>query len=203
MNVRRHRSFALASLLTVVHFVWLCVWVVPGYGGVPLVAQGALVNAATFVGGPIAPGSWASLFGERLASTLVVASTVPLPTSLGGTQVTVTDALGAERLARLQFVSPGQLNFLVPPNTAPGAAVVTVTIASGESASLNVQIAPVAPGIFSANASGMGPAAATFLTERADGFRFEDLTFDSDLPAGSRTNIPLDLLNPANYYDTF
>ncbi len=198
MNVRRHRPFALAALLTVAHFVWLCVWVVPGYGGVPLIAQGGLVNAATFLGGPVAPESWGSLFGEELADTLIVASTTPLPTSLGGTQVTVTDALGTERLARLQFVSPGQLNFLVPPNTAPGPATVTVTNASGESAGVVVQVTPVAPGIFSANASGMGPAAARFLRERADGFRLEDFTFDTDLPAGSRTNIPIDLGEPGD-----
>ena len=48
-------------------------------------------------------------------------------------------------------------------------------------------------GFFSANSSGMGAAAATFVIVRADGFRVEDVTFRSDLPEGSRTNIPIDL----------
>ncbi len=193
MNIRRYRSFARTALLTVVPAVWLCAWVVPGHGAPPIIAQGGLVNAANFMGGPIAPESWVSLFGEELASTLVVASSTPLPTSLDGTQVTVTDSLGAERPAQLQFVAPGQLNFLAPPNMAPGPAEVTVTTASGESASVEAQVAAVGPGIFSANASGLGAAAATFLRERADGVRVEGVTFRTDLPVGSRINIPIDL----------
>ena len=118
------------------------------------------------------------------------------PPSIGGTLVTVTDALGTERQARIQFVSPEQLNFLMPPDTAPGPATVTVTNADGESASSVVQVAAVAPGIFSANASGLGPAAATFLTVEADGSRSEGLTFDSNAPLGNRTNIPIDLGPP-------
>ena len=193
MNIRRRRPFPRTVLLTVVPIVWLYAWVVPAHSAPPIIAQGGLVNAANFMGGPIAPESWVSLFGEELASTLVVASTTPLPTSLDGTHVTVTDSLGAERLAQLQFVAPGQLNFLAPPNMAPGPADVTVTNASGESASVEAQVAAVGPGIFSANASGIGPAAATFLRERADGSRVEGFTFRTDLPEGSRINIPIDL----------
>ena len=110
--------------------------------------------------------------------------------------MTVTDSLGVERLARLSFVAPGQLNFLMPPDTAPVQATVAVTNAAGQSANAVVQLAPVAPGIFSANASGMGPAAATFLIVAADDSRTEGLTFDSSAPLGSRTNIPIDLGPP-------
>ena len=169
----------------------------------PLVTPGGVVNAATFEWGPIAPDSWVSVFGENLGAALVIASTTPLPTSLGGTQVPVTDALGVERLASLQFVAAGQLNFLMPPNTAAGPATVTVTNASGQTSSVAVQVAPVAPGIFSANASGAGPAAATFLRVHPDGSRTEGLTFQPDAPVGSRLNIPIDLDSPDELFLSF
>jgi uncharacterized protein (TIGR03437 family) len=156
----------------------------------------AAVNGAAFVVGPLAPDSWVALFGQNLARELVNATEGPLPSSLGGTQVTVTDALGIERLARLSFVAPGQLNFLMPSDTAPGEATVTVTNADGQNASTVVQVALVAPGIFSANASGVGPAAATYLVVESDGTRLEGLTFDPNQPAGSRTNVPIDLGPP-------
>ena len=169
----------------------------------PLVNPGGVVNAATFEWGPIAPDSWVSVFGENLGAALVIASTTPLPTSLGGTQVTVTDALGVERLAGLQFVAPGQLNFLMAPNTAAGPATVTVTNASGQTSSVVVQVAPVAPGIFSANASGVGPAAATFLRVQPDGSRTEGFTFQPDAPVGGRLNVPIDLDSPDELFLSF
>ena len=168
--------------------------VMPALYGLPDVA--GVLNAANFLEGPIAPESWVSIFGENLADELIVTSSIPLPTSLGGTRVTVTDAPGTERSARIQFVSPEQLNFLMPPDTAPGSATVTVTNASGQTSSLVVQVGSVGPGIFSANGSGMGPAAATFQIVEADGSRSEGLTFDPAAPSGTRTNVPIDLGPP-------
>lgn len=78
------------------------------------IAPDGVVSAASYQPGPIAPESWVAVFGENLAAELVVASGTPLPTSLGGTTVTIVDSLGVERLAQLQFVSPRQVNFLAP-----------------------------------------------------------------------------------------
>ena len=154
-----------------------------------------IVNAAVFTAGSVAPDSWVSVFGQNLAPELTNATTVPLPTSLRGTVVTVTDAAGAIRTAKLQFVAPRQLNFLVPAGTVPGEATVTVKNAFGQTAAVMIQVASVAPGIFSANASGGGPAAATYLRVHADGSRTEGLTFQAGAPIGSRTNAPVSLGN--------
>lgn len=165
-------------------------------GSRPEFSQNGVVSAASFRPGPVAPDAWVSIFGENFAGGLVVASTLPLPTSLGGVEVSVTDSSGTSRLAGLQFVAPGQLNFLVPRATASGEATISVSSGSGQSGTIALPVASIAPGIFSANATGSGPAAATYLRVAADGARTEGLTFLSNAPQGSRTNVPIDLGPP-------
>src|SRR5262249_43539859 len=108
-------------------------------------------------------------FGTSLATRTQSAETWPLPTSLAGTQVLVKDSLGVERLAPLFFVSPGQINYQMPPGTATGTAMVTITSGDGAISTCLVEIAAVAPGLFSANADGQGVAAAVALRVRANG----------------------------------
>ena len=133
---------------------------------------------------------WVTLFGANLADRLVVA-TGGLPTSLGGVTVAIRDSQGVWRPARIQVVAPGQINFLMPSGTASGDALVQVT--NGGAAAAQVRIEAVAPGLFSANADGQGPAAATFLRVADDGERTEGFTFTTD--AAPRRNAPVDL-NP-------
>lgn len=66
-------------------------------------------------------------FGTNLAAATQAAVSPPLPTTLGGTTVKVRDSSGTERLAPLFYVSPTQINYLVPEGAAPGAGLVTVT----------------------------------------------------------------------------
>ena len=132
-------------------------------GGVPAVAS---VSAASFLGAELAPESIAAAFSSAsLATGIAIASTVPLPTTLLGTRVTVRDSAGTTRDAGLFFVAPGQINFQIPPGTAAGAAQVTVLVNSNTVAAGAVTIAGVAPGLFSANASGTGVAAAVILDD--------------------------------------
>src|SRR6185503_17873094 len=65
-------------------------------------------SAASFSTEQFASESIASAFGVSMATTSpsgVSATSVPLPTSLGGTTVQVTDSAGTPRLAPLFFVS--------------------------------------------------------------------------------------------------
>lgn len=109
--------------------------------GVPSITLGGMVNGASFTQN-VAPGSLMSIFGTNLAPQTVSASNVPLPTSLAGVAVTFNGVR-----APLYFVSPAQLNVQVPFEMVPGSANVTVTV-NGQSDSQPVQIANVAPGIF-------------------------------------------------------
>src|SRR5262249_2150269 len=121
------------------------------------------VSSANYRGLNLAAESIASVFGLSMASITQAASSTPLPTEIASTHVTVKDSSGAERLAPLFFVSPTQINYQVPPGAQSGPALVTVFNGSGSSATEAIQIVDVAPGLFTANATGSGVAAALAL----------------------------------------
>jgi uncharacterized protein (TIGR03437 family) len=158
----------------------------------PAVAAGGVKNAASFEVGRAAPDSWASLFGSNLAGQLVVAEATPLPTSLDGATVSVTDSAGTERLAILHFVAPGQINFLAPTGTRPGQASVKVTAAGG-SASAPLRVEALAPGLFSANSDGAGVAAALSQRYTAAGPEPPLLVFQYSAASGRQVAVPIDL----------
>jgi uncharacterized protein (TIGR03437 family) len=148
------------------------------------------VSAANYSSdSPLAPQSIASGFGEGLARATESAVSLPLPTSLAGASVTIEDSAGTERQALLFFVSPTQINYLIPAGSATGRATTTV-IAEDQVTSIgSIRIEAVGPGLFSANAQGTGVAAGTCLRVSADGSRTEDWMFDPP----SRKAVPIDL----------
>ena len=133
-------------------------WMGRYYGAI----AGGAVQSAAAPSGAVAPDSLASLYGANLAPGVAEASAQPLPLALGGVTLSVTDAAGVERAAPLLYVSPGQINFLVPDGTAPGLATLAVT---GQTFTAAVQ--PVAPTLFSVNGAGSGVAAATAIRVQA------------------------------------
>ncbi|MGH9840637.1 MAG: hypothetical protein ACREEM_17810 [Blastocatellia bacterium] len=116
--------------------------------------QALSVSAASYRRGALAAEAIVTAFGLNLATGVMAASSLPLPTTLAGTNVKVRDGAGAERLAPLFFVSPTQVNYQMPAGTAPGQAIITITNANGAISADAVEIAPVAPGLFSADARG-------------------------------------------------
>jgi uncharacterized protein (TIGR03437 family) len=87
----------------------------------PAVTAGNIVSAATSVAGPLAANSWVTVFGSNLAATTRAwtdsdFTNGALPTSLDGVSV-ILNAFGAPRLASVAFVSPTQINFLLPSDT--------------------------------------------------------------------------------------
>jgi len=103
---------------------------------------------------PLAADSIVSAYGANLAAGIAQA-TLPLGTTLDGTTVTVTDSAGGSRPALLFYVSPTQINFVIPDGTAPGAATVTVTNKNGISQTSAIRIGAVSPGLFELNPSGL------------------------------------------------
>ncbi len=145
------------------------------------VLNSAHVSAGSYDATALATESIAAAFGANLAAGVAVAATTPLPTTLLGATVKVKDSVGTERLAPLFFVSPVQINYLVPANTVNGDAVVTITTADGRVATGRTKIETVTPSLFSANANGQGIAAAVVLRIRVNGeLVYESIaTFDS------------------------
>jgi len=117
---------------------------------------------------------------------------LPLPTNLGGTSVQVSDANGIARAAELFYVSPTQVNYQVPPGVAPGAASVTVTVNGNPVAFGTARIGTVAPGLYTANATGQGVAAAIVVTFHSNGTSGFVFPFQC-ASAGNCTAVPIDL----------
>ncbi len=140
----------------------------------------------------VAPDSIVSSFGQGLAAGVNVAASADLPETLGDSTVTVTDSAGAERMARLFFVAPNQVNFLLGPETALGMATVRVRRAGRVAAAGSVRVERVVPAIFTANSSGTGVAAAQALRVRPDGSQTLDVIFRCAAP-GSCTPIPIEI----------
>ncbi len=127
------------------------------------------VSAASFRQEELARGQFAAAFGTNLATHTAMAAAVPLPTELAGTRVTITDSRGFKRDAPLYFVSPGQINYQIPPETAEGIARISIVKSDGLTLLGVVAIASVAPAIFTVDASGAGLPAAVALRVSADG----------------------------------
>ncbi|MGE0126509.1 MAG: PKD domain-containing protein [Blastocatellales bacterium] len=121
------------------------------------------VSAASFLGAQLAPESIVAAFGSGMATDVAIANSLPLPTTLLGTTVKVTDSAGTTRDSSLFFVAPTQINFEIPKGTANGVAVVNVAINGNIVGAGTMNIAKVAPGLISANANGQGVAAAVVL----------------------------------------
>ena len=149
------------------------------------------VSAAGYTG-PVAPASIVAGFGVTGAAD-GAAQMIPLPTSLGGVSIRVTDSEGADSPAEFFFSSNLQSNFLIPASAALGDAVLTVFQGDQILATGSVRIEPIAPALFAANIDGMGVAAARFVLVLPDNSQVEDFVFDPNLPVGSRTALPIDL----------
>ncbi len=138
----------------------------------PDIATVATVSAASFSGAALAPESIVTTFGNNVSNGYQVADTLPLPTTMLGTSVRIKDKTGTERAAPLFFVSPFQINFLIPTETEPGKAQITVTNSQPAppiKLSANIWIERVAPALFTANANGQGVPSAFVLRVKSDG----------------------------------
>jgi uncharacterized protein (TIGR03437 family) len=139
----------------------------------------------------LAPESIAVAYGQNLAASLMAAGVQPLPPTIDGVTVTVKDSAGVSRPSGLYFVSQGAISYVVPKGTASG--VATVTIGNTVSAAF---IAPVAPGIVTANQTGKGVALAGVLRTSANGDQVGEAVYQCG-PAGC-TSLPIDLGAPTD-----
>lgn len=126
-------------------------------------------SAASLNKGRVARGSIVTGKGDGLAAGTHLAESTDLPRLLGGVQLLITDREGAEHRAPLYFVSPSQINYLVPREVAEGEALVRVLRDGQEVARGRLQVAASAPGLFTANGDGWDAASGTLLRVTAAG----------------------------------
>ncbi len=151
------------------------------------------VSAASYEATAVAPEAILSAFGTLLATSTQAATTIPLPTSLAGTTVMVRDRVGVDRAASLFFVSPGQINYVMPTGTAVGAASVTIQSGDGTISLGTVEVSEVAPALFTANTDGQGVPAAVALLVKTNGDQMYEPVFQPDPVSGRFITRPLDL----------
>ncbi|MBI2819996.1 MAG: hypothetical protein HYX73_08460 [Acidobacteria bacterium] len=125
----------------------------------PSISSGGIVNGASFLpatdpNGKVTPGGIVSVSGSDLGAAAVVASTLPLPTTLGDTSVTFNGIVSP-----LFFVSPGQVYIQLPFSVPTGEATVVVRRGDTPSAPQVIQLASVSPGIFTLDGAGTGRGA--------------------------------------------
>ena len=125
-----------------------------------MVLQQTTVSAANYQPNAVVEKGIVTAFGIDMATGTGEGLTLPLPTTLAGTTIKVTDSNGIERLAPLFYVSPLQINYEIPAGTAIGTASVMITNGNGVGAFGKIDVRATAPTIFTTNASGSGPAAA-------------------------------------------
>jgi uncharacterized protein (TIGR03437 family) len=147
------------------------------------------LSAASYIpNGSLAPSMIVSAFGQGLADSIASAAP-PLPPTLANVGVSVKDAAGVSRAAQLYFVSPNQINYVIPEQTSVGTATVTATKNGQIVGSGTVQVALIAPGIFTANGNGQGAASGMAVTYPAQTRQFTATCAAS----GSCVTAPLDV----------
>jgi uncharacterized protein (TIGR03437 family) len=112
----------------------------------------SVLNAADY-STSLAPGCWVAIFGTNLAASPATVTALPLPLQLGNATVTVDGTA-----IPLRYVSPGQVNALMPFTTAVGFHRLLVTTSAGTNDPFQILLNTVAPSIYTINSAGTGPA---------------------------------------------
>jgi uncharacterized protein (TIGR03437 family) len=180
-----------------------------------------VVNGASYTAN-IAPDSLATIFGSALSVTTAIASLDSdgqLPVNLAGTSVEVGGVL-----ARLSYVSPSQLNFVVPTGTQAGTVDVVIHSANIPAKTATAFVSNSAPGVLTSDSSGSGkgailnavtfrPAPFLVLTDNGTGdprtrlavfgtgFRYaQSVTATAQDSTGARYSLTVEFFGPAPGY---
>jgi uncharacterized protein (TIGR03437 family) len=130
---------------------------------VSTIASDGILNAASFMPGPVAPGSIATALGSFGLNTPAQATTAMLPTALSGLSMQLQSGIGAP----LFYASAGQVNFQIPWELSSQSSVPISAVLNGTSGPTQIlKLAPFAPGIFAMNGRGTGQGAIVDLSYR-------------------------------------
>lgn len=128
--------------------------------------KGGISSAASFSPGKLAHGAMATFWGASLG-TVTSATTLPLPTTLNGTSIYLQKFSTDEwKPCELLYVSPSQVNFVLPNSDQYGLHIVYSENASGELYSEFAAIGTLAPDIFTVNSTGNPYDHAAFTVQR-------------------------------------
>ena len=150
-----------------------------------------IASGASFLPTPVADGSMAVAFGTHLSTETQTPPAGQALIPAASTTVTIKDSAGVNWDASLYFVSPGQVNFLMPAAAATGIANVTVAAQDGVRTSGIMEIAAVSPGLFQMNLK-TALAAANVVRARTNGVQSIEAVYQVG-SAGDVQALPIDL----------
>ena len=114
----------------------------------PAYSAASIVNSATWEAGVFAPNSLATIFGSNLAYS--TASVLPshvasgaMPNTLAGVRVYV-DGITAS----LYYVSPNQINFVIPSRLLPGESEVWIAREGTSGPTVRIKLSEAVPAVF-------------------------------------------------------
>ena len=147
----------------------------------PAYSAESIVNAASNVPGFLAPNTFVSIYGTDLA--FVTKAITPedlrggiLPTVLAGTGVRV---LINRQPANIWYVSPVQINLLIPPGITPGRAEIQVILDGRQGPAVTIDLDETGPAFFQIDSR-------TLLAAHANGSLVTD---ESPARAGDRVTL--------------
>lgn len=116
----------------------------------PFYTANSVLNAADFQAGPLAPNTIGTLYGKGLS---YVTKSLQAPDISGGVLPTVLTGTGVNVLiggiaANIFYVSPTQINFLVPSLLRPGRADIQVVLNGNAGPIVPLDLAAAAPALF-------------------------------------------------------
>jgi uncharacterized protein (TIGR03437 family) len=154
--MQREHDLGFASLASVGFVCALAAFAAPGLRADPVTATGnapsytaaGIVSAATQTAEPLAPNSIATIYGTNLSWTTyaIAASDVSngeLPTQLQGVTVLVNGIP-----CNIFYVSPGQINFLMPYEITMSSAAVVVVRQGAAGPTVTIPMAVTSPAFF-------------------------------------------------------
>jgi uncharacterized protein (TIGR03437 family) len=139
-----------------------CSFVTGAFAQLPLIYSRSIYNAASYMpagipAGAIAQGSIFTVFGANLGPTTAAkANSFPLGNTLAGVSLNVTQ--GTTTVSAIPvYVSPSQINAILPSNAPLGMASLQVIFNNARSNMSPIQITNTALGIVTALGTGLGP----------------------------------------------
>ncbi len=144
----------------------------------------------------VARGGYAIAYGPVMAERDSQSYTPRLPLTLGRISVEVTDSAGVTRPSGIFWASAGwgQVNFVIPPESAVGPARMAIVRADGSRSTANVTITDTAPGFWT-GVSCRGPARGAATLAFADGRTFTSSI--SSCRAGKCSTLPIPVASVA------
>ena len=131
----------------------------PVTGAAPVASAAGVLNAASFGGGPVAPGELVTIFGTGIGPA-TLANLQLTAFSFLGTLIGDTTVLFDGIPAPLVYASAGQTTAIVPYSVAGKTSTQMVVVYQGRtSAPVTLPVTAAAPALFSADSSGKGNGA--------------------------------------------